>query len=212
MLKYIVLILIIVSLYFSNIVGQSSEISYEKITSDQPTCIVQDTFGFVWIGTEHGLLKYDGYKVIRYTHYPQDTTSISSNWITAIKQDLKGNLYIGTKEGGLNYFNQRKGAFRRYKLKSNLSMTQSSDFIKCIEIEDDSLLWIGTEGYLISLRIQKNGKAAAVFRKFRARIYVYYSNTNRLNNLSLYSIIIPIPLKEIYSMPRLTRCFLSRFK
>ncbi|MEZ4764424.1 MAG: two-component regulator propeller domain-containing protein [Calditrichia bacterium] len=42
-------------------------------------CILQDSYGFIWLGTDDGLNRYDGYEFRKYYHNPADTTSISDN-------------------------------------------------------------------------------------------------------------------------------------
>ncbi len=62
-------------------------------------CIHQDRRGFIWIGTEDGLHKYDGYKFKVFRHIPGDTTSLSNNFVYDITEDTLGNLWIATGYG-----------------------------------------------------------------------------------------------------------------
>ena len=41
-----------------------------------PNCVLQDSYGFIWIGAQEGLIKYDGYKIKRYTQIPFDSTTL----------------------------------------------------------------------------------------------------------------------------------------
>ncbi len=45
--------------------------------------ILQDLRGFIWIGTQDGLNRYDGYEFMVYRHDPQDPHSLSDNQITS---------------------------------------------------------------------------------------------------------------------------------
>ena len=65
-------------------------------------CMIQDSQGFMWFGTEDGLNKYDGYSFTVYKHDPEDPNSLGGNWIQAILEDSSGTLWIGTREGGLS--------------------------------------------------------------------------------------------------------------
>ena len=80
-------------------------------------CIFQDSKGYIWIGTQNGLNKFNGYSFESFTYNPNDTTSISNNWIYAIDEDKEGNLWIGTK-GGLNKFIRRERRFERIHYKT----------------------------------------------------------------------------------------------
>ena len=43
------------------------------------TAITQDKRGLIWVGTQAGLVSYDGYRFEKYTHFDNDQTSISGN-------------------------------------------------------------------------------------------------------------------------------------
>ncbi len=69
--------------------------------------IAQDKMGFIWIGTNDGLNRYDGYDVKTFRNTPGHTSSISSNEINSILCDENGKIWIGTSQG-LNYFDTKK--------------------------------------------------------------------------------------------------------
>lgn len=54
----------------------------ERLTSSMIKCVTQDKYGYIWIGTEYGLNKFDGYRFTHYLTDSKDTTSIASNDIT----------------------------------------------------------------------------------------------------------------------------------
>jgi signal transduction histidine kinase/ligand-binding sensor domain-containing protein/DNA-binding response OmpR family regulator len=121
-------------------------------------CVLQDSYGFIWIGDEGGLIKYDGYKFNRYINIPFDSTSLSNNWVMAIKEDKKGNLWVGTRGGGLNYFDQRAEKFTRFMHDKNNPNTISSNIIFRILVDNDGSLWLGTlDQGLIYMKIDSNG-------------------------------------------------------
>ena len=70
--------------------------------------------GFIWIGTQDGLNRYDGYEFKVYKHDPDDENSLSENIITALHQDRDGMLWIGTQKGGLNLFDPVAGSFEHF--------------------------------------------------------------------------------------------------
>jgi len=78
------------------------------------TCIMQDSRGYLWIGTQNGLNRFNGYNFEIFTYKPYDTTSISNNWIYGMAEDHNGNLWIGTK-GGLNKFLYQEKRFQRIR-------------------------------------------------------------------------------------------------
>ena len=62
-------------------------------------CMLQDSQGFMWFGTESGLNKYDGYTFTIYQHNPDDSNSLISNWTSALLEDDSGLIWIGTNDG-----------------------------------------------------------------------------------------------------------------
>lgn len=88
----------------------------DKLTSSLVSCISQDKYGYIWVGTENGLSKFDGY---RFTNYHKsnaekaDSTSLISNDITKIFIDSEGRMWIGSGEGLMTY-DAENDSFRNY--------------------------------------------------------------------------------------------------
>lgn len=96
-------------------------------------CLFQDSKGFIWIGTQNGLNRFNGETFEVYSYNPADSGSISNNWIYAIAEDTSGNLWIGTK-GGLNKYLADQNKFQRISYQSgfNYDVTQYSYDISCL--------------------------------------------------------------------------------
>jgi len=105
------------------------------------TCITQDREGYIWIGTEYGLNKYDGYRFTNYLHDEGNNLSINSNNITSLFVDDDGNLWVGTGIG-LAYYDDANNHFERVVI-PGVATPRINDIIK----EDDQHLLIGTSGY-----------------------------------------------------------------
>jgi ligand-binding sensor domain-containing protein len=69
-------------------------------------CILQDHLGYMWFGTQNGLVRYDGYDMKIYQPDSNDSLSISNRQIRAIYEDRSGNLWIGTGMGELGGLNR----------------------------------------------------------------------------------------------------------
>jgi len=60
---------------------------------------LQDSRGYIWIGTHNGLSLYDGIKVINFLHSDQDSASIGGNFISSILEDSTQQIWIGNEKG-----------------------------------------------------------------------------------------------------------------
>ncbi|WP_346862129.1 two-component regulator propeller domain-containing protein [uncultured Draconibacterium sp.] len=91
----------------------------EGLSQSVVNCIFQDSKGYIWLGTQNGLDRFDGrdFKLFRFN--PADSNSISNNWIYAISEDNDGNLWIGTK-GGLHKYFRTENRFERIHFKTDL--------------------------------------------------------------------------------------------
>jgi len=99
-------------------------------------CIFQDERGYIWLGTNYGLVEYDGVEFVLYT----EKDSLSENVTTSIYQDKQGNLWIGHKSGKITIYDGTK--FTRFSPEEGLSMQEISSFF----IDDQDVLWFSTFG------------------------------------------------------------------
>jgi ligand-binding sensor domain-containing protein len=67
--------------------------------------LVQDSVGFVWIGTRDGLARYDGIKFKIFRSFPGDTSSLSNNTISGLFLDKESNLWISYETGDIDVLN-----------------------------------------------------------------------------------------------------------
>ena len=88
------------------------KLSIENISSNRVLSATQDSSGFVWIGTDEGLNRYDGHsnKVYRSNIFDDKTISGNRVWITYTDQD--NTLWVGT-DRGVCYYNEEKDNFYR---------------------------------------------------------------------------------------------------
>ena len=103
------------------------------------SCMIQDHFGYLWLGTTNGLVKYDGYNMKIYQPDPGDSSSISGEMIRALYEDKKGTLWVGTRFGGLNSFDRKTEKFTRYDTPSI-----ANSFVYCIDEDRDGNILTGT--------------------------------------------------------------------
>ena len=83
------------------------------VTGQQVNTVYQDEDGFIWVGTDNGLFRYDGHDFFAYRHIKEDTLSISSSIINTIAGDKQGGIWVGT-DNGLNYYDRERERFVRF--------------------------------------------------------------------------------------------------
>ncbi|MDA3894502.1 MAG: response regulator [Salinivirgaceae bacterium] len=148
--KLFFLVIVSFLLLFVQAIAIESDFAFKHITLDNGlsnsnvNCIVQDSNGFIWLGTENGLNKYDGYK---FTHYYSDINkakSLASNEIITLMVDKFGVLWVGTFHG-LFIYNEKYDNFDQISF--NHIDDKSTNIPVYALLEDaDSVVWIGTSG------------------------------------------------------------------
>ena len=102
--------------------------------------MVQDSSGFLWIGSGDGLIRYDGHRTKIFVHEPNNPNSLSSNDISELFLEDSRYLWIGTyNKGGLNRMDLTSGRISRY-----LDSTSVTEIIR----DDHGCMWVGSIGGL----------------------------------------------------------------
>src|ERR1017187_1671560 len=78
-----------------------SRVRFEHLTSadglsnDSVFSILQDHRGFMWFGTQGGLNRYDGYRVIQYRRDPKNPNSLGDDFVLVLFEDSRGGIWSG---------------------------------------------------------------------------------------------------------------------
>src|SRR5687768_13016148 len=126
--------------------AQNTRMAFERLSLEQGLsqttvlCVFQDSRGFLWLGTEDGLNRYDGISFKTYKYDPADQTSLPNNMVWAIVEDREGDLWLGTEGGGLARWDHRTDRFVRVG-----SPTPGTPVarIRALAVAADGGLWIG---------------------------------------------------------------------
>ncbi|NUM80887.1 hypothetical protein HUU42_08785 [bacterium] len=110
--------------------------------------MMQDRYGFLWIGTEDGLNQYNGYEFKIFRNIPGDSLSLSHNHIRALYEDSKGYIWIGTRSGGLNRYDRKTGRFTCYRHQPDDPASLNDNSVRSIFEDRDGYMWIGTSSGL----------------------------------------------------------------
>lgn len=115
----------------------------EGLSESAVTAIIQDSRGFIWIGTHDGLNKYDGYTFTVYRNQPGNPDSLSDNAVGALCEDRDGALWVGTIGGGLNRFDPNREISCRRDLAGRKTAATGNEAISTILRDGQGRIWVG---------------------------------------------------------------------
>ena len=127
----------------------SVNVAIGRVTGDQGLssrsiwAITQDKQGFIWIGTNYGLDRFDGRQCVVY-HAAPDSTGLSDDCVWCLFSDQDGSLWIGTNSG-LNRFDPLTLTFKKYLHEPSDSTSLSDNEVRCIRRDRAGILWVGTK-------------------------------------------------------------------
>ncbi|MBE0571104.1 MAG: SpoIIE family protein phosphatase [Ignavibacteriaceae bacterium] len=144
-------LLIIYLLYLPpNVLLAQENFVFENLSIPQglsnPTinCICEDKYGFLWLGTNDGLNRYDGYEFKVYKNNPSDSTSLPGNLIRTISEDNNGDLWIG----GTNVLAKYDRINDKFiSVKFDREQNINAPIIYKIFIDKKNKIWIGTNEF-----------------------------------------------------------------
>ena len=129
--KYVLYIIALTILFGSDEVINFRHLTVEDdgLSESSIYNVFQDSRGYMWISTDNGLNKYDGYTMKSYQYMHYEELSISKGAPRYIFEDSSGHIWIATNAGFINKLNVATGEFKRvdpvnipnYKLESSLS-------------------------------------------------------------------------------------------
>ncbi|ASD68481.1 two-component regulator propeller domain-containing protein [Pseudoalteromonas piscicida] len=177
----------------------------ESFPSKTISAVFQDKAGFIWFGTQEGLMKFDGYDYTLFRKDQNNKNSLTANYVDTIWQAPNNNIWLGTYSNGVSIFDVEKKKFINlsasddspYKLLGNkvykisghdsglvavatkggitiidlnngetLDITEvkgcdsnySSNFVRYVVWQSESILWAGNEDGLCRLKIDVSEK------------------------------------------------------
>lgn len=106
-----------------------------------PTALVQDHRGFLWIGTQGGLARWDGYRFRAYKANPALQGRLPDDWVETLHVDASGLLWVGGGAGGLARYDDEQDRFIPVPLKPASERTH----VGALTNDDAGGLWVGTD-------------------------------------------------------------------
>jgi len=115
--------------------------------------ICQDTYGFMWYGSQYGLHRWDGYRFKTYLADSKDTSAISGNHIECLYIGKDGTLWLGVAGLGINRFDYETESFQQIGLSHAAGNNAASNVVQAITEDQEGHLWIGTDHGLFRMEI-----------------------------------------------------------
>jgi len=115
--------------------------------------VIQDHQGYIWVGTNNGLNRFDGTKYELFEHNKNDSTSLPTNRIIDIYEDKDLNLWISTN-AGLVRFNRDNNNFEKLSAGALDKLSIEERNILCMIGDDDKHLWLGTDNGLLQFNTE----------------------------------------------------------
>jgi len=106
--------------------------------------LYQDSRGFIWIGTQDGINRYDGRTFAHFKADPDIPNSLSDQNITCIAEDAGGDLWFGTEGGGFNRYLRDLDSFKPYIYDPSQPASEKHYSVLAILVDDDGIIWVGT--------------------------------------------------------------------
>ena len=140
----------VITFLFTLIIAQNTSYKFDYynisdgLSQNRAQAIYQAKDGYIYVGSQGGLDRFDGYNFRYFSHNPSDTTSVPHGWVSAIGQDIEENLWIGTTQKTVGFL-KPDGSWVRVKLKGMESWDRSGKpwwwgFISDIKSLDDNVL------------------------------------------------------------------------
>jgi diguanylate cyclase (GGDEF)-like protein len=126
--------------------------------------VAQDAAGYMWIATDGGLQRYDGYRFSDYTHDPRDPKSLAENLVTALAFAPDGSLWLGTQDAGLDQLMPGASSFIHHTHDAEKVDALGNDQIFALLFDRQGRLWIGTDR-----GVDRMDKAGAGFHHYSTR-------------------------------------------
>ncbi len=183
----------------------------DLINSAIATALAQDGDGFIWIGSQNGLVRWDGYHFRTFRSDLANSGALPDNYIKTLHTDMRGRLWIGTNSGGLARYDRDRDRFITYPAGPN---GLSHVGVRAIVDDGAGGVWIVTEGGLDHLQPDSgavthvrhddgdsgslpDNRVRALLRDHNGTLWVAtYSGLVRRDANVTHFVPVPLPLAE----------------
>ncbi len=146
--------------------------------------IYQDSEGYIWIATQNGLNRYDGYDFTVYKNNPEDSSSISSNLVTSITEDKFNNLWFGTNRG-LNGFDRQNSSFINYLSPGSDTSIFIDENVRAIFCGSSNIVWVENAKGILR-KLNPSGEVSVFNHRAPSMVDTYFYHSILQNHNQLW--------------------------
>lgn len=174
-MRYFISILIVLLLLPNHTTLAQFNFRFKKLTvkdglsQSAVSSIMQDRFGFLWVGTRDGLNRYDGYNFKQYYHQPNNKYSLPDNTIHKLANDPQKNLWIATS-GFISQYDSNNDYFISYPIPQKSAINNAPVVTKQMIWKDSRQLFLATNHGIILFDTQtKLFSIPTRYKRFRSK-------------------------------------------
>ena len=161
----------------------------DGLSQNTVTCLFQDRAGYLWLGTQDGLNRYDGRNCVVYRSNPNHADALTDGYIRCITQDSQGRLWVGTRHG-LNRMDNNGKLVQHYFLKEQNATGYHQD-VRSVVVLDSTTMAMLSMGEVVVFNPNADSFKDATFAKGLEGIDivphangVWVTSNNHLYNVS----------------------------
>ncbi|WP_229489812.1 two-component regulator propeller domain-containing protein [Pseudoduganella namucuonensis] len=115
----------------------------EGLAQESVLAVAQDQQGFMWFGSQAGLSRYDGARIVTFRRVAADPASLVDNWVRVLHVDGAGRMWVGT-DGGLDRYEPLTQSFTHFPPNEPVKRGNGNRHVRAIVDDGKGGLWIGT--------------------------------------------------------------------
>ena len=110
----------IYNLIYSQGLKEITEYEFEKYAVEEGTAmnaslvVFEDTYGYIWLGSQSGVDRFDGYDFKNFANVSSDSTSTNLKWVNAITEDSNGNIWATDQFGNVSNYRRAQDKWINY--------------------------------------------------------------------------------------------------
>jgi len=141
----------------------------QGLSQNTVTSIIEDRQGVIWVGTQFGVHKFDGYEFDVYNRSAEESEiGLQSDQIRNLEVDGYGRLWVGT-DRGLHYYNENLDQFVPFGLE------QYNFAIEALLTDDMGQVWIGANNGLYRVDFENTQLLRVAFKERSVAALAYRS-------------------------------------